>query len=86
MAKAKRSNAIAYDGPSAADKRRWEVEDAMRTLQRAGEIVADKKLMEDVKACAEEEIDEMKAVAKQANALAKAGRISPKQLAKLGAR
>ena len=83
MAKGK-SYAIA--GPSAAQQREWEVEDALRTLKRAGEIVRDKKLMAEVKACADEEIDEMKAIAKQAGKLAKAGRISPKQLAKLGGR
>lgn len=64
----------------------WRVEDALRTLQRAGEIVHDAKLMAKVKAMAGEKADEMKAIAKQADKLAKAGRISPKQMAKLAAR
>lgn len=65
---------------------RWMVEDALSTLRRAGEIVRDKKLMDKVKAMASERADEMKAVAKQAGQLAKMGRISPKQMAKLGAK
>jgi hypothetical protein len=71
---------------SSAENDRWRVEDALRTLQRAGEIVHDAKLMAKVKECAAEKVDEMKAIEKSAGALAKMGRISPKQLAKLGAR
>lgn len=82
---AKPKNKAASVGVPVSD-RRWEVEDALRCLQRAGEVVADKKLMAEVKAMASEKADEMEAVAKQAGALAKMGRISPKQLAKLGAR
>lgn len=69
-----------------AERRRWEVEDALSTLRRAGEIVHDKKLMEEVKAMATERADDFEAIAKQAGALAKAGRISPKQMARLAAR
>lgn len=64
----------------------WRVEDALRTLQRAGEIVHDKPLMAKVKAMASDKAVEMTAIAKQAAQLAKSGRISPKQMAKLGAR
>lgn len=67
-----------------AQRRRWEVEDALSTLRRAGEIVHDKKLMAAVKAMATERADDFKAIADQAGRLAKSGRISPKQMAKLG--
>ena len=67
-----------------ARERRWEVEDALSTLRRAGEIVHDKKLMGEVKAMASEKADDFKAIADQAGRLAKSGRISPKQMAKLG--
>jgi hypothetical protein len=69
----------------AARERRWQVESALRTLQEAGEIVADKKLMAEVKAMAGEKAAEMKIVEKQADKLAKMGRISPKQMAKSAA-
>lgn len=88
MAKKKAASAgsPAVSGSDAADRRRWEVEDALRTLQRAGEIVHDKKLMAEVKAMANEKADEMRDVALQASSLAKMGRISPKQMAKLSSR
>jgi dTDP-glucose pyrophosphorylase len=61
----------------------WEISDAMHTMLRAGEIVADKKLMGLVKKKAAEHASKMQGVAKQAAQLAKQGRISPKQMAKL---
>lgn len=64
----------------------WRVDEAMRTMMRAGEIVADKKMMGLVKKKAAEHAEKMQSVAKQAAQLAKSGRISPKQMAKLGAR
>ena len=64
--------------------RHWEVRDAMHTMIRAGEIVRDKKLLVEVKKHAAEHADKMKEVARQAAELAKRGRISPKQMAKLG--
>ena len=67
-----------------AERRKWEVEDALHTLRRAGEIVHDKKLMAEVKAMAKDKIDEMEAIAHQAGMLAKMGKISPKQMAKRG--
>lgn len=81
MAKSK-----AVSTPTAISDDHWQVEGALRTLQRAGEIVHDKKLMVRVKAMASEKAVEMTAIAKQASALAKSGRISPKQMAKLAAR
>lgn len=80
------SPAVAVPSSDKAQQRRWQVEDALRTLQSAGEIVHDKKLMAEVKVMAKEKAADMEAVAKQANALAKAGRISPKQMARLAAR
>lgn len=82
---AKKSKASAGVPVSDVSDDHWQVEDALRTLQRAGEIVHDKKLMDKVKAMAAEKAVEMTAIAKQAGALAKAGRISPKQMAKLSA-
>jgi len=63
----------------------WAVDDAMRTMMRAGEIVKDKKLMGLVRTKAKEHAVKMQNVAAQASQLAKMGRISPKQMAKLGA-
>lgn len=86
MAKSKTASAPSTPTVSALSDDRWQVEDALRVLQRAGEIVHDNKLMAKVKAMASEKAVEMNAIAKQASALARSGRISPKQMAKLGAR
>lgn len=83
MAKAKLNSVLST---SAEADDRWQVEDALRTIQRAGEIVRDTKLMAKVKAMAAEKAVEMDAIATHAGQLAKMGRISPKQMAKLGAR
>lgn len=64
----------------------WEVRDAMHTMLRAGEIIKDKKLLAAVKKEASNHAQEMQNVAHQAGQLAKMGRISPKQMAKLGSR
>lgn len=64
----------------------WEVRDAMRTMMRAGEITKNKKLLELVRKEAMRHSAELKETAAQASQLAKMGRISPKQMAKLGAR
>lgn len=64
----------------------WEVRDAMHTMMRAGEIVKDKKLLALVRKEAAEHSQKMANVARQASQLAKMGRISDKQMAKLGAR
>lgn len=44
--------------------RRWEVEDAMRTIMRAEELKRDVKLMSDVKRHAEEQAKKLAAVCK----------------------
>jgi hypothetical protein len=61
----------------------WRVEDAMHTMLRAREIVADKKLMGLVKKKAKDHASKMADVARQADSLAKRGLVSDKQLAKL---
>lgn len=45
----------AADGPCMPD-RKWEIEDALRTLNRAEEIRKDKRMMQDVKRHALEQI------------------------------
>lgn len=65
--------------------RHWEVRDAMRTMMRAGEIIKDKKLLAAVKKEAQSHAAELQETAARAGALAKMGRISPRQMAKLGA-
>jgi hypothetical protein len=72
------------------DKKRgfdeWEVRDAMHAMLRASKIVKDKKLLAAVKKEALNHAKELQDTAAQAAQLAKMGRISPKQMAKLGAR
>lgn len=63
--------------------RAWEVRDAMRTIMHAEKYKADAKLMEQVKLCAAEEAQEMREKSGMAAALAKSGKISEKQMAKL---
>lgn len=65
-----------------APDRKWEVEDAVRTLTRAEEIKADPKMMEAVATMAKEKVDDMKAVER----LAKRGLVSDKQMAKAKAK
>ena len=86
--------AIVTDSPMRSGKRKdkswdhpdreWEVRAAMHTMMRASEIVADKKLMAQVKKHAAEHAAKMRDVSHQAAMLAKAGRISPRQMAKMG--
>jgi hypothetical protein len=86
MAKKKRSadyGQPAAVNPDKASMRRYEVEDALRTLQSAAKIIGDKKLMGEVKTMAKEKASEMEAVANQASHLAKMGLISEKQMDKL---
>lgn len=71
------------DKPISHPDRNWEVRDAMHTLMRAEEIKRDKALMAQVQKEAARHAEEMKTVSKKAALLAKAGRISPKQMAKL---
>ena len=67
-------------------QRHYEVEDALHIVRRAGEIMADKKLMAEVEKMADERAEEMNAISKKAGKLAKLGRISDKQMASLGKR
>lgn len=51
--------------PTAAEKaerRKWEIEDALRTVQRSEEIKKDKKLMSEVKTMAKEKMSELKKI------------------------
>lgn len=61
----------------------WEVRDAMHTMLRAGEIVKDKHLMGHVRKHASEHAKKTHEVAQRAALLAKSGRISEKQMAKI---
>ena len=76
MAKAKTSTAVC-DGPS-SDRQKWEVDDALRTLTRAHQIVKDKALMADVKKAAAEKATQMSAIAGKMDSLAKMGLVSEK--------
>jgi len=62
-------------------RRHYEVEDALGTLRRASEIMADTKLMAEVEALAGGRAEEMGEIAKKAGKLAKLGRISDKAMA-----
>lgn len=86
MAKAKSSTAVPC-GMSAADSRRYEVDDALRTLTRAEEIKADKSLIADVqKAAAARATDMQKIAGGKTGALMKRGLISDKAAARMKAR
>lgn len=62
----------------------WEVRDAMHAMLRAAKIVKDKKLLAAVKKEALSHAKELQETAAQASRLAMMGKISPKQMAKLG--
>ena len=79
-AKAAEPHAPAKDG----SEHDWEAHDAMHTLLRAAEVAKDKALMSRVKKHAKAHAEKSRAIAEQAEHLAKRGRISPKQMAKLG--
>jgi hypothetical protein len=64
----------------------WEVREAMHTMMRAAEIIKDKKLLGAVRKEAANHASKMRDVAAQAGQLARTGRISPKQMAKLDSR
>jgi len=57
---AKKSSSVGISilGSSRADMRKWEIESAMSTLQRASEIQKNAKLMNDVKKLAAEKAKE----------------------------
>lgn len=73
MAKKKVKMSTLVDSPCSVGKmtaddkarqRQYEVEDGLRTMQRAGELVKDKALMRDIKAFAKEQITNLNKVAK----------------------
>jgi hypothetical protein len=49
--------------PSKSEMRKWEIQSAMSTLQRAVEIQKDSKLMADVKKMAAEKVKELNSIA-----------------------
>ena len=83
MTKSKPAVPNAPAKPKGYDK--WEVRDVMHTMMRAGEIIKDKKLLAAVRKEAQSHAKELQETAHRAGQLAKMGRISPKQMAKLGA-
>lgn len=62
---AKKSSSVGISilGGSKADMRKWEIESAMSTLQRASEIQKNAKLMNDVKRLAAEKAREFNSIA-----------------------
>jgi hypothetical protein len=64
-APAKKSSSVGISilGGSKADMRKWEIESAMSTLQRASEIQKNAKLMSDVKKLAAEKAKEFNSIA-----------------------
>lgn len=64
----------------------WEAHEGMHTLMRAAEIAKDKSLMERVKKHAKAHAEKSRAIASQAEMLAKRGKISPKQMERLSQR
>jgi hypothetical protein len=64
-APAKKSSSVGISilGGSKADMRKWEIESAMSTLQRASEIQKNAKLMNDVKRLAAEKAKEFSNIA-----------------------
>ena len=62
---AKKSSSVGISilGGNKADMRKWEIESAMSTLQRASEIQKNAKLMNDVKKLAAEKAREFNSIA-----------------------
>lgn len=69
--------------PYSHPDRHYEVRDAMHTIMRAGEHLKNKHLMKEVRKHAAEHAAEKRDEADRAMRLAKQGKISEKQLAKL---
>ena len=63
---AKKSSSVGISilGGSKAEMRKWEIESAMSTLQRAAEIQKNAKLMNDVKKLAQEQMSVLKTFSK----------------------
>lgn len=57
---------VAYKSTSAdkARERQYQVEDGLRTMQRAADIVKDKGLLKDIKAFAKQQVSDLNKVAK----------------------
>jgi hypothetical protein len=64
-APAKKSSTVGISifGGDKAEQRKWEIESAMSTLQRAADIQKNKKLMDDVKKLAAEKARELNSIA-----------------------
>jgi hypothetical protein len=62
-AKKTSSVGISILGGNKAEMRKWEIESAMNTLQRAAEIQKDAKLMGDVKKLAAQKVKEFNTIA-----------------------
>ena len=63
---AKKSSSVGisiFGGSNKAEMRKWEIESAMSTLQRASEIQKNAKLMNDVKKLAAEKAKEFNSIA-----------------------
>lgn len=73
MAKNKLSGMIRADSPAPrestrqeqAERKRWEAEDALRTITRAEEIKKDRGLMAHVRRCANEQMKNLQCVTKK---------------------
>lgn len=48
-----------------AERRKWEAQDALRTITRAEEIKRDRSLMAEVKKCAREQVKSLECVTKK---------------------
>lgn len=48
-----------------AERRKWEAQDALRTITRAEEIKRDRALMSEVKKCAREQVKSLECVTKR---------------------
>jgi hypothetical protein len=60
---AKKSSPSVISGPNKSEMRKWEIESAMSTLQRAAEIQKDTRLMSDVKKMAAQKVKDLNDIA-----------------------
>ena len=56
----KKTGGVTISGPSKNEMRKWEIESALSTLQRAEQIRKDSKMMADVKKLAQEQMNVLK--------------------------
>jgi ATP phosphoribosyltransferase len=59
----KKTSPSIISGPNRSEMKKWEIESAMSTLQRAVEIQKNSKLMADVKKMAAEKVKELNNIA-----------------------